>query len=370
MVEIFAQEMNAMPCFRLSVESGTKKVLLGMLEGARKLGDSQTIQRISAILAVIDQTPFSTICSFLRITEESIRRWIKSFLLDGPAGLRSRRRPGRPSKLTKFQKKELSDIIANGPVEAGFPGACWRSPMIQDLIYRKFGRYYSVHYISQLLRNLGFSFQKAKFVADHKDTEMRKKWLEEKWPEIYKLAVEKKAYLLFGDEASFPQWGTLSYTWARKGKQPVVKTSGIRKGYKVFGLIDYFSGRFFCKGQEERLNSETYAAYLKEVLSKTKKHIILIQDGAKYHTSKAMQAFFSNHARRITVFQLPSYSPDFNPIEKLWKKIKQHETHMHYFPTFESLKNKVTDALLRFENMQSEILSLFGFYRNMEDNTI
>ena len=157
MVEIFAQEMNAMTCFRLSVESGTKKVLLGMLEGARKLGDSQTIQRISAILAVIDQTPFSTICSFLRITEESLRRWIKSFLLDGPAGLKSRRRPGRPSKLTKSQKKELSDIIANGPVEAGFPGACWRSPMIQDLIHRKFGRYYSVHYISQLLRNLGFS---------------------------------------------------------------------------------------------------------------------------------------------------------------------------------------------------------------------
>ena len=138
----------------------------------------------------------------------------------------------------------------------------------------------------------------------------------------------------------------------------------------MFGLIDYFSGRFFCKGQEERLNSETYAAYLKEVLSKTKKHIILIQDGAKYHTSKAMQAFFSNHARRITVFQLPSYSPDFNPIEKLWKKIKQYETHMHYFPTFESLKTKVNEALLRFENMQSEILSLFGFYRNMKDHTV
>ena len=54
---------------------------------------------------------------------------------------------------------------------------------------------------------MGFSYQKAKFAADHKDPEKRKKWLEEKWPEIIKLAEEKNACILFGDEASFPQWG-------------------------------------------------------------------------------------------------------------------------------------------------------------------
>jgi transposase len=359
-----------MTFFRLSIESRTKKILLNMLENARKIGDSRMIKRISAILSVIKQVSFSAISAILGVTKESIRRWIKAFLLNGPAGLKSKKRPGRPSKLTKSQKKELSNIIIKGPEKAGFPGACRRSPMIQDLIYRKFGVFYSVCYISQLLKNLGFSYQKAKFVSDHKDPETRKQWVEKIWPEIRKLAVEKKAYLLFGDEASFPQWGTLSYTWAIKGKQPVVKTSGNRKGYKVFGLIDYFSGRFFYKCREGMLNSESYAAYLKEVLSKTRKHIILIQDGAKYHTSNAMQTFFSKHSKRITVFQLPSYSPDFNPIEKLWKNIKEKDTHMHYFPTFETLKNKVTETLLRFENMQSDILTLFGFYRKMEEKPL
>ncbi len=338
-----------------------------MIDRARKIGDSQIIKRVSAVLSVIEQMSFSAISVILGVTEESIRRWIKAFLLSGPAGLKSQKRPGRRSKLTKSQKKELSKIIINGPEKVGFPGACWRSPMIQELIYRKFGVFYSVCYISQLLKNLGFSYQKAKFVADHKDPETRKQWINEKWPEIHKLALEKKAYLLFGDEASFPQWGTLSYTWAIKGEQPVVKTSGDRKSYKVFGLIDYFSGRFFCKGHEGKLNSDSYATYLKLILSRTRKHIILIQDGAKYHTSNAMKAFFSKHSKRITVFQLPSYSPDFNPIEKLWKKIKEKETHMHYFPTFESLKDKVTEALLRFENMQTDILALFGFYRKLED---
>ncbi|MBX7223951.1 MAG: IS630 family transposase [Blastocatellia bacterium] len=167
------------------------------------------------------------------------------------------------------------------------------------------------------------------------------------------------AWLLFGDEASFPQWGTLSYTWARRGQQPTVPTSGQRKGYKVFGLIDYFTGRLFYQGTQERLTSATSQAFLEQVLHQTDRPIILVQDGAKYHTSKAMQQFFATQADRLTVHQLPSYSPDFNPIEKLWKKIKQHDTHLHYFPTFEALVAKVEQALVKFENTQSEILALF-----------
>jgi len=240
--------------------------------------------------------------------------------------------------------------------------------VIQYLIYERFGVQYSVHYISQLLKNMGFSYQKAKFVADHKDPEKRKQWLQITWPEILKLAKEKDAFILFGDEASFPQWGSLTYTWAKKGQQPVVKTSGNRRCYKVFGLIDYFSGRFFCKGHDTgRLNSESYESFLTAILSKTRKHIILIQDGARYHTSKAMKRFFAKKAHRITVYDLPSYSPDYNPIEKLWKKIKEKEIHLHYFPTFDGLKNKVEEALLHFKDLQNEILSLFGFYNNLAE---
>ena len=321
-----------------------------------------------AIEAVAEGMPYSRIAVTLRVSTESIRLWVKAVLLNGVAGLKSKEKPGRPSKLTKTQKKKLDELITAGPQNAGFPGACWRSPMIQTLIYQRFGVYYSVHYIAQLLKNMGFSYQKAKFVSDHKDPEKRNLWVEETWPQILKLAKDKNAYILFGDEASFPQWGSLTYTWAKKGQQPVVKTSGTRRGYKVFGLIDYFSGRFFCKGHDKgRLNSESYQSFLTEVLSKTRKHIILIQDGAKYHTSKAMQRFFETKSHRLTVFNLPSYSPDYNPIEKLWKKIKEKEIHLHYFPTFDSLKNKVEEALLRFRDLKNEVLSLFGFYKNQPE---
>jgi len=302
------------------------------------------------------------VADVLKVSDQAVRQWLNVFLVKGVRGLTTKTPPGRPAKLTKTQKKELARIIQAGPAKAGFPGACWRSPMIQHLIYEKYGVYYAVNYIAQLLKNMGFSYQKARFVSDHLDREKRKEWLEKTWPEILKLAHHKHAFILFGDEASFPQWGTLTYTWARKGHQPQIKTSGKRKAYKVFGLIDYFSGRFFSQGVEGRLTSVSYEAFLKQVLAQTRKHMILIQDGARYHTSQAMQAFFARHAQRLTVFQLPSYSPDYNPIEKLWKKIKQHETHLHYFPTFDSLIHKVDEALIRFENAPKQVLSLVGFY--------
>ena len=187
-------------------------------------------------MAVSDGTRYSEIASTLKVNEESIRLWVNALLLNGLVGLESKKGPGRPSKLTKTQRKELDKLITEGPERAGFPGACWRSPMIQELIFERFGVFYSVHYISQLLKNMGFSYQKAKFVADHKDPEKRNKWLQETWPEIIKLAKEKNAYILFGDEVSFPQWGSLTYTWAKRGQQPVVKTSGTRRGYKVFRI--------------------------------------------------------------------------------------------------------------------------------------
>jgi len=353
---------------RITLGKDTFNKLQALLNQAQYLGDLHTVKRVMAILSLAERRPIQVIAAILRISVESVRLWFKSFLYQGVAALRSLKSSGRPPKLTKAQQIELAEIITKGPAAAGFPGACWRSPMIQHLIYERYGIFYSAPYLCQLLKNMNFSFQKATFTADHKDPEKREEWLKTTWHEILQVAKQRQALILFGDEASFPQWGTLTYTWAPRGQQPVIQTSGIRRGYKVFGLVEYFPGKFFFKGQEERLNSDTYAQFLSEVLQQTNQHLILIQDGARYHTSKAMQAFFEQHQERLTVYQLPSYSPDYNPIEKPWKKIKQEGTHLHYFATFEALVTKVNQILPLFNNSCEKVLSLFGFYRELEEN--
>jgi transposase len=349
--------------YRLRLSKKQRDTLRIKLKNAEKVGDIALVKRLLGILAISDNLEIMEVSRLLGVTTEAIRGWIKRFLVGGISGLIAKKSPGRPPKLTKTQRKELARIIDAGPAAAGFVGNCWRSPMIQHLIHVHFGVFYAVNYISQLLKSMGFSYQKARFVSDHLNPEAREEWLQQTWPEILAVAKQKQAYLLFGDEASFPQWGTLSYTWAKKGQQPTIETSGKRKGYKVFGLIDYFTGRFFFKCQERRLTSETYKDYLNDVLRKTRKHIVLVQDGARYHTSAAMNRFFEEKKDRLTVFNLPSYSPDYNPIEKLWKKIKEKGTHLHYFPTFDALKEKVEEALIQFSNSKHEVLSLFGLYQ-------
>ena len=308
-----------MPSIKINLNKATRRRLEQMLESARRLGDSKLMTRILAILLVSEGESQKYIASLLKVSRESVRLWVCKFLLTGPEGLRSKKSPGQKPRLTKTQKRKLIKMITDGPEDAGYKSACWRSPMVQDLIYTTFGVFYSTKYISELLKNLGLSYQKARFVSDHLNKEERQEWVDTKWPEIMRKAKEKNSYVLFGDEASFPQWGSLSYTWAPKGQQPIIKTSGKRKSYKVLGLIEYFTGRFFYQGHEGRLNSDTYIDFLKGVLRRTKKHIILIQDSASYHTSKKVEAFFDQHEQRLTVYQLPSYSPDYNPIEILWK---------------------------------------------------
>ena len=86
-------------------------------------------------------------------------------------------------------------------------------------------------------------------------------------------------------------------------------------------------------------------------------------DIASRMATAEMKAFFEAHKDRLTVFDLPSYSPDYNPIEKLWKKVKEKGTHLQYFPTFEALKEKVEETLAFFENARQEVLSLVQMYR-------
>ena len=338
--------------------------LLERLRQAYAQGRLRMIKRIHAILYILDGKSVTEVAEILSLSKQCIYNYIKAFLLKRLDSLQYKRPPGRPRKLTKTQRKELRKLIDEGPEAAGYDCGCWTTGLIQDLILTRFGVEYCPHYVAELLKNMGYSYQKARFVSQHIENVApeQEKWMNETWPEIMRLSKERDTMVLFGDEASFAQWGSLSYTWGRKGKQPTVKTSGTRKAYKVMGLIDYLSGAFFYTTHTGRFNSSVYEAFLKDVLDQTTHHLIVIQDGASYHTSKAMRAFFAKHTDRLTVYQLPRYSPEFNPIEFLWRNVKKQATHLRYFPKFEDLTKKVDQKLKYFANLPSSILGLMGRY--------
>jgi transposase len=348
--------------FTLHLSPFTRKHLYRHLQQAYAHGALRVVKRIHVLLALAEEMSVQQVAEMSGLGEQTVRDYRNSFLVRRMASLTYKRPSGRPSKLTKAQRRELAELIKAGPLAAGYTSGCWHTPMMQDLIQNRFGVSYHPHYLATLLHNLGFSYQKASFVSDHLNEAKRLEWCQTTWPRILCQARQRKALLLFGDEASFAQGGSLSYSWAPRGQQPEVPTSGKRKAYKVFGLIDYFSGRFFFQGHTGRFNSASYAAFLLEVLAQTTQHVFVMQDGARYHTSKARQQFFDAHADRLTIKQLPSYSPDFNPIEHLWKKVKKEATHLKYFPEFTHLQGEVERALIHFARTPSEIMVLMARY--------
>lgn len=347
---------------RIRISPELSKQLTATLSQAYRAGDLRLVRRVTALLALGRGETVASSAETLGVSRASVYAWLKTLLVEGVAGLRVQWQGGRPSKLTRTQKRRLVELVKAGPQAAGYPTGCWNACLIQEVIYREFGVAYNVHYLAALLKNLGFSFQKARFVSDHLDEARRLAWLTHTWPAWRQRAQAAAGLLLFGDEASFAQWGSLGYTWAPVGEQPVVPTTGKRKAYKVFGLIDFFTGRLFYQGHTGRFNGASYVAFLSTVLAQTTQPVFLVQDGAPYHRSAPVKRFFQAHADRLWVTQLPSYSPDYNPIEFLWRATKRQATHNRYFPEFETLIGSVEEALAAFAQQPERVKALFGLY--------
>ena len=109
--------------------------------------------------------------------------------------------------------------------------------------------------------------------------------------------------------------------WFLKGCKAIVDTTYAKGRFSVFGALS--KDELFTQLTEERCNHETYLIFLKALLRKYGKIVIVI-DGSKYHFEKEhVQEFYKENKDCLIVFQLPPYSPELNPIEQTWKKTKK-----------------------------------------------
>ncbi|MFK7826142.1 MAG: helix-turn-helix domain-containing protein, partial [Oligoflexales bacterium] len=77
--------------------------------------------------------------SIAQVATESVRRWVRDFLLRRMKCFVFRKSPGRPRKLSHSMRRQLADILENSPEEQGYLTACWTCALVQDLIKKKFG---------------------------------------------------------------------------------------------------------------------------------------------------------------------------------------------------------------------------------------
>lgn len=352
----------------------TKATMLRLnkeLEASQGLNNVRLYKIVQSLLLIGQKYSVADVAGLLHVSPRTVYDWINRFIVERFSWLSSYhyRGRGRKPKLTRKQKEKLYDIIERGTEEAGYDCGGWNSAIIAQVIQKEFNVTYNPRYVPTILKNIGLSYQKATFVSDRIDDSdhirARRRWQCVTWPTIRKEAKRLKAVILFGDEVSFAQWGSLARTWAPRGCQPKIKTSGKRKGMKIFGAIEFFSGDFVYQECQDKFNGETYVEFLQHILDSYSCPVFLIEDGAPYHKSKLVKVFTEKMMalNRLFVHRLPSYSPDFNPIEKLWKQTKKDATHLKYFPSFDDLRHAVINAFHKYLNDAMQIICVMRSLR-------
>jgi transposase len=160
-------------------------------------------------------------------------------------------------------------------------------------------------------------------------------------PALKKAHTENRA-LIFTDEAGFRQDSTLHATWSRLGHPPEIPATGERKSVKILSAVELWTARFHY-GQTTVFNASTYLDFLHRLAPPYRRRgAILIQDNASYHKDSEVWSWFKSNRHWLEVHQLPPYSPELNPTERLWQYTRKTGTHDRYFASQGELVGTLT----------------------------
>jgi transposase len=163
--------------------------------------------------------------------------------------------------------------------------------------------------------------------------------------------------LIFTDEASFRQDSTLHATWSRVGCRPEVPVTGERKSVKILGAIKLWRPQFDYR-QDTVFNASTYLGFLEQLARRYRRQgAIMIQDNAPYHKDAEVWGWFKANRHWLEVHQLPPYSPELNPTERLWQHTRKNGTHNRFFAGLDALVATPTRVFgeIRIESARRKI---------------
>ena len=161
---------------------------------------------------------------------------------------------------------------------------------------------------------------------------------------------------MFEDEASFWLDGTLHQTWSRVGVQPRVETYGERKTAHVYGAIAVEDAEFTFLFATV-FNGSTFLDFLKQLVARgfPRKVFLILDNGPCHNLTAEGKAWLAANRHRIELHRLPPYSPEFNPMEGVWKTTKKKTTHNCFHRTVEARDSALRRTFSSFRQNPSLI---------------
>jgi transposase len=137
------------------------------------------------------------------------------------------------------------------------------------------------------------------------------------------------------DEVHFQQHGSRCRMWIPPEiKDPVLLHAPTRQSVGYFGAVRLRDGRFVFRREEDKFNGTSFFRFLRDLrrtATRTGRRIVVITDNAKYHHALLHKSWREEQAPGFTLDFLPPYSPELNPIERVWKLTRRLCLHNRYF---------------------------------------
>jgi transposase len=133
--------------------------------------------------------------------------------------------------------------------------------------------------------------------------------------------------------------------WMLKGRQATVQTPGTNKKRHLAGSMHWRTAQVFLTeaGPKQGRDSTLFIKHLDDLRRRLRRYkkIHVICDNAGFHTSYEVIEYLWKWEGRIEVHLLPSYSPDYNPIERVWWHLREEITRNHRFKDLGELVDRV-----------------------------
>ena len=305
------------------------------LKQVARVGASETATRCTAIQMLLAGADRDLVCDALLVTNRAIRKWINRFNHSGVDGLIVKKRPGRTAIINGQQASELAGLI-DQPQQA--ERTFWTAKAFHGYISNAYQVQCSYETVVRFFHRQGYALKMPQPWPDKHDDQLREAFIQE----LEQLFNRPDVDIWFADESGFEGDPRPRKRWDKKGRKTRVTKNGGHLRMNVIGMVCPRTGEFFAI-EASHSDSVTYQAFLDEAdkaVSFERTTNILIMDNASWHRLK------STNWHGWQPKYLPPYSPDLNPIERIWLTMKARWFNNYVCKNEDKLLERLDHAIL------------------------
>jgi len=151
------------------------------------------------------------------------------------------------------------------------------------------------------------------------------------------------------DEVHFQQHGSRCRMWVPPEiKDPVLLHAPTRKSVGYFGAVRLKDGKLVTHREAGKFDGNSFWQFMKKLKRRAARKgvkVVVISDNAKYHHALIHKQWREKHAHEFLLHFLPPYSPELNPIERVWKLLRRLRIHNQHFSELAALQVEVEAQL-------------------------